>query len=292
MTADTSSSVQPPVLSRIEARVAVLTLNRPQALNAYTPEMGAQLKQAVLAADADPAVRVIVITGAGRGFCAGADMKVLSRISSDGAEDRGGSSSASGEAEPGDPDAHPGLGPSVREHYSRRFSYLIRARKPVIAAINGAAAGLGLVMALYADIRFASEEARFTTSFSQRGLIAEHGISWLLPRLVGQAHAMELLLSSRKIDAQEAQRIGLVNRLFEAQHFLPEVIAYAQALSDTVSARSMAVIKAQLWKSPFQSFDESLLCADAQMSQSFQAPDFAEGVAHFIEKRPPRFADL
>lgn len=279
------------VLVQVQDRVAVLTLNRPEALNAYTPELGAQLKRAVLDANADPAVRVIVITGAGRGFCAGADMKVLQGITSgQGGETR--SRERAGETDPqNDPDLSAGLGPSTRTHYSRRYGYLIQSRKPVIAAINGPAAGLGFVIALYADLRFAAASAKFTTSFAARGLIAEHGISWLLPRLVGQAHALDLLLSARKVDAAEAERIGLVNRTFPDATFMQDVMAYARALADTVSPRSMAVMKAQVWKSAYQGFDEAVVAADHEMLRSFEAPDFKEGVAHFLEKRAARFPD-
>jgi enoyl-CoA hydratase/carnithine racemase len=181
------------------------------------------------------------------------------------------------------------LGPDVGPHYGGRFGYLLQCRKPVIAAINGPAAGLGLVLALYADVRFAGSEAKLTTSFAQRGLIAEHGISWLLPRLVGPAHALDLLLSARKLAAAEAERIGLVNKVFAQENFLPEVLAYAAALAKTVSPRSTAVIKAQIWKAMFQDFNDALAIADGEMQKSFASADFKEGVAHFVEKRAPAF---
>ena len=145
------------------------------------------------------------------------------------------------------------------------------------------------MLALYADIRFAGSDAKFTTSFAQRGLIAEHGISWLLPRLVGPAHSLDLLLSARRIAAAEAERIGLVNKVFAQASFMDEVMAYARTLAETVSPRSMAVIKAQIWKSPFQDFAAALAVADSEMQKSFQCEDFKEGVAHYIEKRPPAF---
>ena len=145
------------------------------------------------------------------------------------------------------------------------------------------------MLALYADLRFAGSEAKFTTSFAQRGLIAEHGVSWLLPRLVGPAHALDLLLSARKIGAPEAERIGLVNKVFAQATFMDEVMAYARALAETVSPRSMAVIKSQIWNSPFQDFASALAVADDEMQKSFKSEDFKEGVAHYIEKRAPRF---
>jgi len=261
--------------------VALITLNRPHALNAFTAAMGQSLEQAVAEAVADDAVRVIVLTGAGRGFCAGADMKLLQKITPGG--------QAVTRAQNVKHDFRSGLGPDVGPHYGGRFGYLLQARKPVIAAINGPAAGLGLVLALYADIRFISSEAKVTTSFAQRGLIAEHGISWLLPRLVGPAHALDLLLSARKVRASQAERLGLVNKVFPHEIFMQEVISYALVLARTVSPRSMAVIKAQIWKSMHQNFAEALETADAEMKRSFGSADFKEGVAHFVEKRAPAF---
>ena len=260
--------------------VAVITLNRPAALNAYTAAMGQSLKRAVADAVADAAVRVIVLTGAGRGFCAGADMNVLQNIPA------GGRVTQLPEVKF---DFNSGLGPDVGKHYGGRFGYLLQARKPVIAAINGPAAGLGLVLALYADLRFAASEAKLTTSFSQRGLIAEHGISWLLPRLIGPAQALDLLLSARKLTAPEAERIGLVNRVFPQESFLQEVMAYARTLAQTVSPRSTAVMKAQVWKALHQEFGDALALADEEMKKSFASADFKEGVAHYVQKRAPAF---
>ena len=270
------------VLYEARDRIAVVTLNRPEFLNAFTAAMGRGLQQAVTVALADESVRVIVLTGAGRGFCAGADMKLLQQIKPDA---KAGPSTTA--APP--PAAASSLGPDLSAHYGGRFGYLLQAGKPVIAALNGPAAGLGFVLALYADIRFAASEAKFTTSFAQRGLIAEHGISWLLPRLVGPAHALDLLLSARKFGAAEAERLGLVNRVFAQAGFMDEVMNYARMLADTVSPRSMAVIKAQLWKSPFQDFASALAVADAEMQKSFGTEDFREGVAHYVEKRAPKF---
>ena len=272
------------VLYEVTDGVAVIRLNRPEALNAFTAAMGISLKKAVGAAVADDAVRVIVLTGSGRGFCAGADMKLLQGIKRDGAV---------AQKVPEDSDAGPDfsseLGPDVAGHYGGRFGYMLKARKPIIAALNGPAAGLGLVIALYADVRFAGSEAKFTTSFAQRGLIAEHGVSWLLPRLVGPAHALDLLLSARKFGAAEAEKIGLVNKVFAQSTFMDEVMGYARTMAATVSPRSTAVIKAQIWKSPYQEFSQALAVADAEMKKSFASEDFREGVAHYVEKRAPAF---
>ena len=270
------------VLYEVRDRVAVIRLNRPEALNAFTAAMGAGLRKAVGAAVADDAVRVIVLTGAGRGFCAGADMKLLQGIKADGTQKRPEETESA-------PDFSSNLGPDVSGHYGGRFGYMFKVRKPIIAAINGPAAGLGFVIALYADVRFAGSDAKFTTSFAQRGLIAEHGVSWLLPRLVGPAHALDLLLSARKFGAVEAERIGLVNKVFAQATFMDEVMAYARTMAETVSPRSTAVIKAQIWKSPFQEFSAALSLADSEMQKSFASEDFKEGVAHYVERRAPAF---
>lgn len=269
----------------VKGNVGVVTLDRPDKLNAWTAAMEKSIKQALAAAVQDDAVRVIVITGAGRGFCAGADMNMLQKIQPTKWEDRELAKAASEESF----DFASGLGPDVSPHYGGRFGYLFQIRKPIIAAINGPAAGLGLVFALYADIRFAGSDAKFTTAFAQRGLIAEHGISWLLPHLVGPAHSLDLLLSARKFTAAEAERMGLVNKVFEQENFMGAVMDYASTLAQTVSPRSMAVMKAQIWKALFQNFNDALEVGDSEMQKSFATADFKEGVAHFVEKRKANF---
>ena len=277
---------QSDILYEVKDRVATITLNRPDRLNAYTPQLAANLRRAMADAAKDTQVRAIVLTGAGRGFCAGADMDVLNNVI-------GGSRDADAQPED-DPAFASKFGPSLDKDFGdmKRFAYFMRVKKPIVAAINGPAAGIGLIMALYADMRFAGDKAVLTTSFAQRGLIAEHGISWLLPRLVGPAHALDLLLSARKISAAEAERIGLVNKVFPQESFHENVMAYAALLAETVSPRSMAVMKAQVWKACFQSFGEALEVADREMPPSFEWPDFREGVSHFLEKRKARFADI
>lgn len=278
-------SAYPDILYEVKDRIATVTLNRPDRLNAYTAQLGNSLRLAMADAAKDSQVRVIVLTGAGRGFCAGADMQVLTGVL--------GGNRADAEVKD-DPAFASQYGPSLDREFGdmKRFAYFMRVKKPILAAINGPAAGMGLIMALYADIRFAASNAVLTTSFAQRGLIAEHGISWLLPRIVGPGHALDLLFSARKISAEEAERIGLVNRMFPQESFQENVLSYARLLAETVSPRSMAVMKAQVWKSLFQSFGEALEVADREMPPSFAWPDFKEGVSHFLEKRPPRFADI
>jgi enoyl-CoA hydratase/carnithine racemase len=260
-------------------RIATVTLNRPDKLNAWTRQMGREVRQAMDEAARDEAVRVVVLTGAGRGFCAGADMGLLSGISSTGAlPDEG-----EGAVTP------PVDGGSARADFHGPYAYFPTVPKPIVAALNGATAGLGLVVALYCDVRIASDAAVFTTAFSRRGLIAEHGISWMLPRLIGLPNALDLLLSARKVDAGEALRLGLVNRVAPAAELMDTARGYARELADLVSPRSMRVMKRQLWDAQFQSLAEATAVADEEMRKSFPSEDFKEGVAHFVEKRAPRF---
>ncbi len=254
--------------------VAVITLNRPNRLNAWTGTMQTEVKAAMKAAVDDEAVRVIVLTGAGRGFCAGADMQGLQSIQASGRN-------AVAREEP----APAGANPS----FAKTYSYFPAAPKPIIAAINGACAGLGFVIALYADIRFASDAAVFTTAFSRRGLVAEHGVSWLLPRLIGIARAADLLFSARKISAREAGEMGLVNRVIPFAEFEGEVMAYARMLATEVSPRSMREMKREIWNAQFQTLGEAIDAANVDMPASFTSEDFKEGVAHFVEKRAPAF---
>lgn len=279
----------PDILYSVNDRIATITLNRPDRLNAYTDRMAASIRLAMADAARDSGVRVVVLTGAGRGFCAGADMDLLQGIQQTGSERQ----ASRGEGEVADAfDSK--FGPKLDDEFAdmRRFAYFMRTKKPIIAAINGPAAGIGLIMTLYADMRFVSEKAVLTTSFAQRGLIAEHGISWLLPRLIGPANTLDILLSARKFSPAEAKEMGLVNKVFQAETFMENVMAYARLLADTVSPRSMAVMKAQVWKSYFQDFGDALAVADAEMPPSFKWPDFKEGVDHFLQKRAPKFADI
>jgi enoyl-CoA hydratase/carnithine racemase len=264
------------ILYEVKDRIATVTLNRPDKLNAWTAVMGREVRQAMDEAARDEAVRVIVLTGAGRGFCAGADMQLLSGIVDAGRQESGESRAAT-------------VDPAVRPDFRGPYAYFPTIPKPIIAALNGATAGLGLVISLYCDLRIAADTAVFTTAFSRRGLIAEHGVSWMLPRLVGLQHALDLLLSARKITAAEALAMGLVAQVRPAGTFLDDVRAYARELADLVSPRSLRVMKRQLWEAQFQSLAEATAMADEEMRRSFATEDFKEGVAHFVEKRAPRF---
>lgn len=264
------------ILYRVEDGVAVVTLNRPDKLNAWRGEMERDVRAAMREANDDEAVRVIILTGAGKGFCAGADMNMLQGIQSSGQNAR-----SADIARPWDPGSN--------ENFQKQYSWLPAVQKPIIAAINGAAAGLGLIISLYCDIRFAADNAKFTTAFSRRGLVAEHGISWLLPRLIGFAAAADLLYSARVITAPEAQALRLVSRVIPAADFEREVMAYARMLATEVSPRSLREMKREIWNAQFQTLGQAIDSANADMPPSFKSEDFKEGVAHFVEKRAPNF---
>ena len=266
------------ILYSAEDGVAWVTLNRPDKLNAWRGEMDRDVRHAMRAASDDASVRVIVLTGAGKGFCAGADMGMLQTIQSG---DAATSRDAVNAATPWDASANP--------NFQKQYSWFPAVPKPIIAAINGPAAGLGMIMSLYCDIRIASDTAKFTTAFARRGLIAEHGISWLLPRLIGFSAAADLLYSSRVITAAEALHMRLVNRVVPAGDFASEVAAYARVLANEVSPRSLREMKREIWNAQFQTLGDAIESANADMIPSFKSEDFKEGVAHFVEKRAAKF---
>ncbi len=256
----------PYVLAANIGPVAVITLNRPERLNAWTTELGDEYFDALDAAAIDPAIRAIVVTGAGRGFCAGADMDMLAGAGSQGGE----------------------LPKARRPHTPQ--SHTTTIPKPVIGAINGACAGLGLVQALMFDIRFAAAGAKFTTAFVRRGLIAEHGISWVLPRLIGPARSLDILMSGRTFLAEEAKELGLVNDVLPAGEVVDHAVAYATELATWSSPAAMAAMKRQIWDHALLPMADATAEADKLMRASLKASDFREGVSSFLEKRTPVFS--
>jgi enoyl-CoA hydratase/carnithine racemase len=252
------------VLYETRDGVALLTLNRPDRLNAWTSAMEARYFDLLDDADQDPEVRAVVVTGAGRGFCAGADMEALQAIG--------------GGGEP--------------RHSGKPQTFPLTIRKPILAAINGACAGIGLVQALMCDLRFAAAGAKFTTAFVRRGLIAEHGSSWLLPRLVGHANALDLLVSGRVVLAEEALSMGLVNRVIAPESLLETSLSYARDLATHCSPTAMAVIKRQVYGHYQTDLATAMQESNEFMRASLREPDFREGVASFVERRDPRFASL
>ena len=272
----------------VAKRVATITLNRPDKLNAWTAVMEQEVRAAMAEAERDENVRVIVLTGAGRGICAGADMSLLSTVATKGLDAAQRAQAVQAGADLGSRSGS-SEGGSVRADFQKKYSYFPAMSKPVIAAINGPAVGLGLVIALYCDLRFASDVARFSTAFARRGLIAEYGMAWMLPRLVGHANALDLLFSARLIDAAEAFRMGLANQVYPQDVFQEKVREYAAELAANVSPRSLRVIKRQVYDAMFQPLGEAFEIAEREMLASLQCEDFKEGVAHFVEKRAPNF---
>jgi enoyl-CoA hydratase/carnithine racemase len=266
-------------LYEVADRVATITLNRPDKLNAWTATMEQEVRSAVEEAERDENVRVIVLTGAGRGFCAGADMSLLSSVATQGLDEDVAQRIQSGDA----------TASELRPDFQRRYSYFLRLAKPAIAAINGPAVGLGLVIPLYCDLRWAAENARFSTVFAQRGLIAEYGMAWMLPRIVGLSDALDLLFSARTITASEALDLRLVNRVFPQEGFAAAIHDEAAKLASGVSPRSTGIIKRQVYAGMFQTLAESFDLSVVEMVASLRSADFKEGVAHFLEKRSPNF---
>ncbi len=251
--------------------VATITLDRPEKLNAFTHDTVRELRAAVAEATADTRVVGIVVTGAGRGFCAGLDAAVL------------GTTTAAGSA--GRPAVDPAEVPGL-------FTWLLAVDKPVIAAVNGVAAGGGFVLAVMADLRFASPAASFTTVFSKRGLIAEHGTTWVLPRLVGHGRALDLLWSSRRVDAAEAHRVGLVEHLTGDDDLLEQAHAYVADLAENVSPASMRDTKRLVYRQWSLAYEQALRETEEVQWQAMDRPDAAEGARALIERRPAAFARL
>jgi enoyl-CoA hydratase/carnithine racemase len=254
-----------------ETGVAVLTLNRPERMNAWGGGLAGALYSHLDAAEADPAVRVIVLTGKGRAFCAGADMGDLDTI---------GNAQTNGDVD-------------VSTLVGERFpAWVTTMNKPVIAAINGACAGIGLIQALMCDIRFAAAGAKFTTAFARRGLTAEYGSSWILPRVVGWGPALDLLLSGRTFYAEEAAELGMVKAVVDPSELMDHTLAYADDMALNCAPSSLAVIKHQMYSDVLRDIDATSARAEKLMHASMLRPDFIEGITAFFEKRQPNFPPL
>ncbi|MEU4233761.1 enoyl-CoA hydratase-related protein [Nonomuraea sp. NPDC026600] len=266
MTKTTASPPADIVLTERRGGVLILALNRPDRLNAWNEALEQRYFGLLDEAEADPDVRAVVVTGAGRGFCAGADMDDLQAVDNS------------------------DLTALVRRDPVRHRPLLFR--KPLIAAVNGAAAGLGLVEALYCDVRFAAPKAKFTAAFSRRGLIAEYGVAWLLPRLVGRSRALDILLSSRVILGEEALQMGLVDRVVRPQELLNAAVAYAHDLATYCSPSAMQAIKQQVLNAQNMTFADAVTEADQLMVEAFTGQDFVEGIKSYLQRRPPGFAGL
>jgi len=267
----------------VDGAAAIITLNRPDSLNAFTNNMLLELKHAFDAAERDESVVGIILTGEGRGFCAGMDMNSLNSQAS-GGDLRAGVEAKPLEADPGDK--------TMGENFTIAFTYILSIRKPVIAAVNGACAGLGMSIALLCDMRFAAESAKFITAFSQRGLVAEHGQSWLLPRIVGPSRALDLLWSSRRVGPAEAKEIGLADRVCPDEELLGAAKQYIGELAAGAAPMSLMIMKQQVYRHLNMNLHDAMTESTELMQASLERSDFKEGVKSFMERRAPDFARI
>ncbi len=268
------------VIYSVEQGVAVVTLNRPDRLNAMTLTMAGEVRAAMQQASDDDEVRVIVLTGAGRGFCAGADAaRLQGRVSGIAVEEE--------EVLPFTGAIEGGL--DLPQAFAAKYAWIATVPKPVIAAVNGPAVGVGMVLPMFADIRFASDTARFGTAFSKRGLVPEYGLGWLLPRLIQPSKAFDLLYTARLVDADEAVDMGLVDKVFPTNELLPAAMDYARELATAVSPRSNRVVKRMVYQGLDQGFDSAMEQCLADMADAQKSDDFKEGIAAWKDKRVPIF---
>jgi enoyl-CoA hydratase/carnithine racemase len=266
----------------IDGPVATITMNRPAQLNALTDLTQAEIRHALNQSEVNADVIGTVLTGAGRGFCAGVDMNALGSMSDAG--ERITTNVGHLRVNPGNPDNDP--------NYHASPTYFLGLRKPLIAAINGAAAGLGFSYATFCDMRFMDRTAKLVTSFAPRGLIAEHGTSWMLPRIVGPSNALDMVWSSRRIDGEEAYRMGYANRLCEPGTCCREAQQYLRDIAGTSAPASIMMMKRQIYKHLNRELGEAMAESTRWMDESLAHDDFKEGVASFVEKRAPKFSKL
>jgi len=259
----------------ITDRIGIITLARPKRRNAWTGRMHTEYRWLLSQADQDPGVRVIVVTGdpEGQAFCAGADLGALEGHAEKGRYDPGTAEDI----------ARPGFG--VDERFDASFAYHFGLTKPVIAALNGAAAGVGLVLAAYADLRFAAAGAKFTCAHGRFNFPAEFGLSWVLPRIMGLTHANDVLLSSRVFTAEEALAMGFLNKVLPPEALMDEVMAYATGLARTVAPGSAQATKHQIYRDLHRDAATAVTEAEALLEAMIRDPNYAEGVKAWMEKR-------
>ena len=267
------------ILYEVDEATAIITLNRPETLNALTDLTQAEVRHALDCSEKNPSILGNVLTGAGRGFCSGVDMNALGKMSEAGR--RLGNEYAHLAADPGNPDDDP--------NFTASPTYFLGLRKPLIAAINGACAGLGFSWATFCDLRFIDRNARLTTSFAQRGLIAEHGTSWMLPRLIGPANALDLFWTSRKFNGEEAFRLGFGNRLCEDGECVNDAVSFLNDINETNAPTSLMYMKRQVYKHLNKELHSAMVESTTWMDESLARDDFKEGVDSFVQKRAPKF---
>lgn len=261
----------------VEDGIATIWLNRPHRMNAWTGRMHAEYRWCLARADADRSVGVILVTGKGRGFCVGGDAQAL-----EGHVKKGG-------YDPGTPPDMASPGQGTDPSFDASFAYHFGLRKPVIAVMNGPAAGVGLALACFADLRFAAAGAKFTTAHGRLNLPAEYGLSWLLPRMIGLTRANELLLSSRVFLAEEAEALGIVNAVYPAEELLPRALDYARNLIRTVSPNSLRQTRWQIYRDLHRDVASAVADSEDLIRSMMSEPDYREGVSAFLEKRSPEW---
>lgn len=263
----------------VEEGVATITFNRPSKLNALTPAMLMDFFKLVAEAAEDDAVKVILLTGEGRGFSAGLDLGVIGT----------GQSSEVEIVSASDPQWNDTIGPELKRFYNGGWNGLITSRKPTIAAVNGPAFGWGFILSLHCDIRFAAKSALFNATFARLGVPGEKNSAWLLTRLIGSAKAADLLYTARRFDGEEAERLGVVNAVLEDDKLMDHAKEYARSLASNSAPRSLAAMKAQIWTAIDDSYDSAFAASDREQDIADKTEDFREGVKSLMEKRPPKF---
>ena len=267
------------IIYAVDGPAATITMNRPETLNALTDLTQAEIRHALAASDENPDVIGTVLTGAGRGFCSGVDMNALGAMSEAGK--RLGNMHEHLACDPGNPDKDP--------NFKSSPPYFLALRKPLIAAVNGACAGLGFSYATFCDMRFVDRTAKFVTSYAPRGLIAEHGTCWMLPRIIGPSNALDVFWSSRRFDGEEAYRMGYANRLYEPGEAVSAAQAYLKEIAGTSAPMSIMMMKKQVYRHLNQELGEAMDESVGWMDESLARDDFKEGVASFVERRAPKF---
>jgi enoyl-CoA hydratase/carnithine racemase len=255
--------------------IATIWLNRPHRMNAWTGRLHTEYRYLLEQANLDKKVRVIIVTGRGKGFCVGGDSDALSGHSEGGGYDSGTKTDI----------ARPGFGTSPE--FDAAFAYHFGLDKPIIAAMNGPAAGVGLALACFADLRFAVPGVKFTTAHGKLNLPAEYGLSWMLPKIMGLGRANDLLLTSRVFTSDEAQELGFVNQLFSAEELLPKCYDYARNLIRSVSPNSLRQTRWQIYRDLHRDVATSVADSEELINEMAKEEDFREGVAALVEKRSP-----
>jgi len=261
----------------VRNRVGLITLNRPQRGNAWTGRVDTEYRWCLQQAEDDPAVRVIVVNGAGKRFCVGGDSQALEGHVERGGYDRGLS----------DEQANPGYG--LYEDFDRPFASHFGLSKPIIAAVHGAAAGIGLALVAFCDLRFAAEGTKFTTAHGKLGLPAEYGLSWLLPKIMGTTRAMELLLSSRVFLADEALELGFLNEVCTEEELLPRVLAYAEEIASSVAPTSLRETRRQVYLDMHRPIGDSVTESIRLLNEMMSTAEYRQGVKALVDKQPPGF---